>query len=240
MQSTVGAWGPPVFATRVAGTAGTVWADFDTVHVADASGTREIPAPDDLPVAIPEPPPGDLLNSAYDNLHAFGIDLAPYTRLSATFLDLIEGRSGTRRPAARDLRRRRGRHAGARRDPRVGTDRRVGRDRGLACAAAQAQADGPVRQSASSGRWRAGGRSRMVSQAQADGPVRQSASSGRWRAGGRSRMVTASPPRHPRPAARPLPGARRPRRDRAPGSAATAARRAPPRARRTRAPAGRR
>ena len=93
LQSTVGAWGPPMFATRVAGTAGTVWADFDTVHVADASGTREIPAPDDLPVAIPEPPPGDLLNSAYDNLHAFGIDLAPYTRLSATFLDLIEGRS---------------------------------------------------------------------------------------------------------------------------------------------------
>jgi predicted dehydrogenase len=81
-----------VFATRVAGTGGTVWADFDTVHLADASGTREVPAPDDLPVAPPEPPPGELLVTAYDNLHAFGIDLAPYTRLCTAFRDLIEGR----------------------------------------------------------------------------------------------------------------------------------------------------
>ena len=93
MQSTVGAWGPPIFATRVAGTAGTVWADFDTVHVADVSGTHDVPAPDDLPIAPPEPPPGDLLVTAYDGLHAFGIDLAPYTRLCTTFRDLIDGRA---------------------------------------------------------------------------------------------------------------------------------------------------
>ena len=92
LQSTIGAWGPPVFCTRVAGERGTVWADFDTVHVADATGTREVPAPDDLPIVAPEPPDGDLLNTAYDNLHAFGIDLAPYTRLCRTFRDLIEGR----------------------------------------------------------------------------------------------------------------------------------------------------
>ena len=92
MQSTVGAWGPPVFCTRVAGSAGTVWAEFDTVRVADAAGTREIPAPRDLPLAPPDPPPGDLLVTAYDGLHAFGIDLAPYTRLCRTFLDLVEGR----------------------------------------------------------------------------------------------------------------------------------------------------
>ena len=93
MQSTSGAWGPPVFCTRVAGTTGTVWAEFDTVHVADAAGTREIPAPADLPPAPPEPPAGDLLTTAYDGLHAFGIDVAPYTRLCKTFLDLVEGRS---------------------------------------------------------------------------------------------------------------------------------------------------
>jgi predicted dehydrogenase len=92
MQSTVGAWGPPVFITRIAGTHGTVWQEFDTVRVADANGTREIPAPDDLPLAPPDPPPGDLLVTAYDSLHAFGIDMAPYTRLGTTFLDLIEGR----------------------------------------------------------------------------------------------------------------------------------------------------
>ncbi len=90
MQSTAAAWGPPVFCTRVAGTHGTVWAEFDTVRVADASGTREVPAPADLPVAPPDPPPSDLLSTAYDGLHAFGIDMAPYTRLCATFRDLIE------------------------------------------------------------------------------------------------------------------------------------------------------
>ena len=92
MQSTSGAWGPPVFCTRVAGNRGTVWAEFDTVRVADAAGTREIAAPADLPPAPPEPPAPDLLATAYDGLHAFGIDLPPYTRLCTTFLDLIEGR----------------------------------------------------------------------------------------------------------------------------------------------------
>ena len=81
-----------MFCTRVAGDRGTVWSEFDTVRVADASGTREIPAPEDLPLAPPDPPPGDLLTTAYDGLHAFGIDLVPYTRLCTTFLDLIEGR----------------------------------------------------------------------------------------------------------------------------------------------------
>jgi len=93
MQSTSGAWGPPIFVTRVAGDKGTVWAEFDTIRVADASGTREIPTPTDLPLVPPEPPAADLLVTAYDNLHAFGMDLPPYTRLCQTFLDLIEGRT---------------------------------------------------------------------------------------------------------------------------------------------------
>jgi predicted dehydrogenase len=92
MQSTVAAWGPPVFVTRVAGDRGTVWAEFDTVRIADAAGTREVPAPADLPLARPDPPPGDLLSTAYDGLHVFGIEMAPYTRLFTTFLDLIAGR----------------------------------------------------------------------------------------------------------------------------------------------------
>jgi predicted dehydrogenase len=70
MQSTSGAWGPPVFVTRVTGDKGTVWAEFDTIRVADASGTREIANPDDLPLVAPEPPAADLLVTAYANLHA--------------------------------------------------------------------------------------------------------------------------------------------------------------------------
>ena len=93
MQSTSGAWGPALFLTCVAGDKATVWAEFDTIRVADASGTREIPTPADLPLVPPEPPAADLLTTAYDNLHAFGMDLPPYTRLCTTFLDLIEGRA---------------------------------------------------------------------------------------------------------------------------------------------------
>ena len=99
MQSTAGAFGPPLFVTRVAGTAGTVWVDFDTVSIADADGQRQVPVPDDLVLPPPDPPPADLLVSAYDQLHAFGIDLPPYTRLYRTFADLIAGRSVPDDPA---------------------------------------------------------------------------------------------------------------------------------------------
>ncbi|HMC67966.1 MAG TPA: Gfo/Idh/MocA family oxidoreductase, partial [Mycobacteriales bacterium] len=92
MQSTAGAFGPPLFVTRVAGTSGTVWVDFDTVSIADADGQRQVPVPEDLVLPPPDPPPADLLVSAYDQLHAFGIDLPPYTRLYQTFADLIAGR----------------------------------------------------------------------------------------------------------------------------------------------------
>jgi len=92
MQSTAGAWGPPLFTTRIAGSAGTLWVDFDTVSIADRDGTRQVPAPADLVLPPPDPPPADLLVSAYDQLHAFGIDLPPYTRLYQTFADLVAGR----------------------------------------------------------------------------------------------------------------------------------------------------
>src|SRR5207253_6698063 len=92
MQSTAGAWGPPMFATRFAGTTGTVRVEFDTVWIDDAAGSRQVEVPDDLVLAPPDPPPSDLLVSAYDQLHAFGIDLPPYTKLARTFDDLIAGR----------------------------------------------------------------------------------------------------------------------------------------------------
>ena len=77
MQSTVGAWGPPIFCTRIAGTTGTLWQEFDTVRIADASGTRGCRRPTTCRLAPPDPPPADLLTTAYDGLHAFGIDLVP-------------------------------------------------------------------------------------------------------------------------------------------------------------------
>src|SRR5262249_19943937 len=92
MQSTVGAWGPPLFVTRVVGERGTLWVEFDTVRVADADGGRELSIPADLQLAPPSPPPSDLIEPPYDSLHQFGIDVAPYTRLYETFRALIEGR----------------------------------------------------------------------------------------------------------------------------------------------------
>jgi predicted dehydrogenase len=99
MQSVAGDRGPMLFATRVAGTRGTVWAEGDRVQVADASGTREIAMPPELAVAPPDPPPADLMVTTYDRLHSTGIDLGPYTRLAEVFHALIEGRAVAPDPA---------------------------------------------------------------------------------------------------------------------------------------------
>jgi predicted dehydrogenase len=99
MQGVASDRGPMLFATRVAGTGGTAWAEGDRVFVADAEGTREIEAPAALAVAAPDPPPPDLLVSAYDLLHSTGIDVGPYTRLYEEFRTRIEGGAGTTDPA---------------------------------------------------------------------------------------------------------------------------------------------
>lgn len=92
MQSVAADRGPMLFATRIVGTLGTAWAEGDRVRVADSSGTREVALPDELRVASPEPPPADLLVTAYDRLHSFGIDYGPYVRLGEHFLARIERR----------------------------------------------------------------------------------------------------------------------------------------------------
>jgi predicted dehydrogenase len=91
MQSTAADWGPFLVATRIAGAKGTAWLEGDAVMVADRSGSGAVDVPDDLRLGPPDPPPGDLLVTAYDMLHSMGIDLAPYTRLAETFRDLISG-----------------------------------------------------------------------------------------------------------------------------------------------------
>jgi predicted dehydrogenase len=99
MQSSAADRGPLLITSRIAGTRGTVWTEGDRVQVADASGTRQVPVPDDLVTGPPEPPPPDLLVTAYDLLHSTGIDIGPYTRLAETFRDLILGRAVAGDPA---------------------------------------------------------------------------------------------------------------------------------------------
>jgi predicted dehydrogenase len=92
MHSTASDWGPPVFFTRIAGTDGTVWIDGGTVWLADPSGSHPVEIPEDLRVGDPDPPPADLMVTAYDFLHATGVDFGPYTRLAEVFRDLVLGR----------------------------------------------------------------------------------------------------------------------------------------------------
>ena len=93
MQSVASDRGPMLFATRVIGSTGTAWAEGDRVQVADASGTREIDVPADLTVGPPDPPPAELMHTAYDLLHSTGIDFGPYARLAGVFADAIAGRN---------------------------------------------------------------------------------------------------------------------------------------------------
>jgi predicted dehydrogenase len=95
MQSTASDRGPFLITSRIAGTKGTVWAEGDTVTIADESGTRTAEIPADLVTPAAEPPPADLLVTAYDWLHSTGIDMGPYTRLFETFARRIEGRPAT-------------------------------------------------------------------------------------------------------------------------------------------------
>jgi predicted dehydrogenase len=90
MQSSAGSYGDILVSTRVAGSRGTCWVHGDTVFLADAEGTRELPVPEDLRTSPPDPPPADLLVTAYDWMHSTGIDMGPYTRLFETFRAMIQ------------------------------------------------------------------------------------------------------------------------------------------------------
>jgi predicted dehydrogenase len=92
MQSTASDWGPLFSLTRIVGDSATVWTEGDTVRLADPSGSRRIEVPEDLVMGPPDPPPADLLVTEYDLLHSTGMDLAPYSRLTGVFRDLILGR----------------------------------------------------------------------------------------------------------------------------------------------------
>ena len=88
MQQTAGAWGPMAALWRCAGSKGTVWTEGGKVMVADRSGTRELPVPDDL-LLPPAPPPADP-NSSNRLSH---LELGPFTRLCEAMRDAIEGKA---------------------------------------------------------------------------------------------------------------------------------------------------
>jgi predicted dehydrogenase len=92
LQSTAADFGPFLAAIRIVGSTGTVWTEGDAVKVADRSGTETVEVSADLRHGPPNPPPAELLHTAYDRLHAGGTDLGPFTRLCEVFRDQILGR----------------------------------------------------------------------------------------------------------------------------------------------------
>jgi predicted dehydrogenase len=100
MHSSCAARGPWVSTTKIIGSAGAAWLQGEEVWVDTGSGEQQVPMPDDLPLVAPDPPPSELLHTAYDAWHSMGIDLAPYTRLYERLRDRALGRSVTDDPPA--------------------------------------------------------------------------------------------------------------------------------------------
>lgn len=95
VQQTAGAWGPPASLWRCAGSRGTVWIENGKVLLADKSGTRELPMPEELRLPAP-PPPAD--SKSADRLSHF--EIGPFTRLCETLRAAIEGRESATLVAA--------------------------------------------------------------------------------------------------------------------------------------------
>jgi predicted dehydrogenase len=84
---------------RISGSEGAVWIEGvqgEELWVADRQGNKKrVPVPPELVLPPPVPfPHGELMQSAYEQAHAFGTDLAPYTRLLERMRARILGRDG--------------------------------------------------------------------------------------------------------------------------------------------------
>jgi predicted dehydrogenase len=100
LHSTCAARGQFVATTKVIGTSGAAWMQGEEVWVDTGAGPTQVPLPDDLPLVAPDPPPAELLHTAYDMWHSMGIDLAPYTRVYSVLRDRVLGRPVAADPAA--------------------------------------------------------------------------------------------------------------------------------------------
>jgi predicted dehydrogenase len=88
---------------RISGTEGAAWIEGvagEELWVADRQGNKKrVAVPQDLVLPPPVPfPHGELMQTAYEQAHAFGTDLAPYTRLVERMRARIEGRDADESP----------------------------------------------------------------------------------------------------------------------------------------------
>jgi predicted dehydrogenase len=92
IQSSAGAWGPPLDVARVCGTEGTIWTEGGEVRFAGRSGARTLEIAPAL--ALPPAPPitGDPRHETARWKGLVQVELAPYTVLCRTLKAAIEGR----------------------------------------------------------------------------------------------------------------------------------------------------
>jgi predicted dehydrogenase len=88
---------------RISGTEGALWIEGvagEDLWLADRHGNkRRVAVPEELVLPPPVPfPHAELMQTAYEQAHAFGTDLAPYTRLVERMKARIEGRDGADSP----------------------------------------------------------------------------------------------------------------------------------------------
>ena len=127
MHSSCAIGGQFLAATKVTGSEGSAWLAGEEVFVDTGAGPEQVPAPADLPLVAPDPPPAELLHTAYDMWHSTGIDLEPYTRLYRRAPGPGAGASGRRRPRPGHVRRRGGQPGDHRRHPPGGRGGCAGR-----------------------------------------------------------------------------------------------------------------
>jgi predicted dehydrogenase len=97
IQSSAGAFGPPLLATKIVGTAGAAWIDplTRTVMIDVGDGSQEIPFPSDLISPPPVPPPPDLITTTYDQWHATGNEVITSGRMYGALRSRILGEDRT-------------------------------------------------------------------------------------------------------------------------------------------------
>jgi predicted dehydrogenase len=100
LHSSCAARGMFVGTTKIVGSAGAAWLQGEEVWIDTGAGPQAVPLPEDLPLTPPDPPPSELVHTAYDAWHSMGIDRVPYTRLYEVLRDSALGRPVSNDPVA--------------------------------------------------------------------------------------------------------------------------------------------
>jgi predicted dehydrogenase len=90
IQSSAGAWGPPLDVARVCGSEGTIWTEGGAVRFAGRSGNRELEIAPALTLPPAPPITGDPRHETARWKGLVQVELAPYTVLCRTFKAAIE------------------------------------------------------------------------------------------------------------------------------------------------------